>query len=215
MTKILLSCLIACIAISAHAQIKKNALLLGGDFNITGKKVLYPYDDKGKSLQSDINLSIGKAVKENAVIGLNLGFTPNWTKFYPANYPDSSLKRTATSYSVGAFYRQYRSLAKDLYFFTEVNARYSHAGPAKISSNHNNDKTINNSAFAALATGISYRLYKKLYVEGNITVVTAIYSDTKTTYNDQPSRNTTFSLGTLITKGNTLNAMRLGFRFVI
>jgi hypothetical protein len=216
MTKFLLSCLIACIVVSADAQIKKNAILLGADFNFTGQKSSNNHDDKWKYLHSDINISIGKAVKQNAVIGLNLGFTPYWTKFFPADFPDSSVKSTSTSYSVGTFYRQYKSLAKDLYFFTNVNADYSHAGPFKTSSKPVNEfKTINNTAHVALATGISYRFYKKLYVEATVNIVSVTYSDTRTSINDQSLRNTSFNFATLITRGNTLNALSLGFRFVI
>lgn len=216
MTKFLLSCLVLFIAFSANAQIKKNAVLLGGDFNITGQKSSNTYDDKDKHFRSDIVLSIGKAVKENIVVGLNLGFTPRWSKYFPGQYPDSSSKFTSTAYSVGAFFRKYKPLAKDLYFVTDVNAGYSHSGPFKSSNKPvNESKTINNSANASLVTGVSYRLYKKLYFEGSITVVVVTYSDTKTSINDQSLRNTIFSFGTIITKGNTLNALSLGFRFVI
>lgn len=216
MTKFLLSCLIVCITISAHAQIKKNAISLGGDFRINGKNTSDVFDNKDKSIQSDFSISIGTAVKENTVLGLNFGITPKSERIFPGAYPDSSIKFTSMAYSVGAFYRKYKPLAKDLYFFAEVNASYSHYGPYKSSMEALNDyQGVTNNIYASFRPGISYRLYKKFYVEAHITVADAHYSQTKMTHKDQSSQASDFALSTFMTRGNTLNSLGLGFRFII
>ena len=63
------------LSISGFAQFNKGALLAGGQFSITNANQTYNGRDY-KSTTANIELSLGKAIRENQVFGLSLGYSP-------------------------------------------------------------------------------------------------------------------------------------------
>lgn len=212
MTKFLLSCLIACIAFSASAQIKKNAFLLGGDIYFGGAHDNYSGGSSSRLLRSEATVSVGTAVKENSVVGLNLGYSPIWIKQSYNNGSSETIKQAR--YNVGAFYRKYKKVATDLYFLAQLDANYAYNGPSKNSSGNNLDYHYS-LVSAAFSPGISYRLYKKLYVEMLMNdVVNFQYREAESKDQSGSSKQTQLGFNTSL-NWNTLSSFSIGFRFII
>ena len=90
---------------SLSAQIQKGSILLGGQVHYsTGS---YEEDDfTAKTSGGSVGISIGKAFKENTVIGLNLSFSPR-KEVDVYRWPDTANVSIHNS-SYGVFIRQYR-----------------------------------------------------------------------------------------------------------
>jgi hypothetical protein len=74
MSKFFFSFLVALLTISAHAQISKGSILLGGDVGFGDTKNSYNYGSNDYT-GGGFSLSVGKTIKENKVVGISLGFT--------------------------------------------------------------------------------------------------------------------------------------------
>src|SRR3569623_1444047 len=114
---------ICCFSNFTNAQIKTSSVLLGGQIGYYSSDVSYSGSQPNeKNNNASFNISIGKALKENSVYGLNLTYSPvKVDNFYNgANYISSKLNQ----YNLGIFYRKYKKLGKDFYFYTELGASY-------------------------------------------------------------------------------------------
>src|ERR1700704_4130915 len=110
------------------AQFKKNDILLGGQlsysYNSSNQKYLTgpTYDNKATTGYFTINF--GKALNENTIAGITLSYIPysmnnyNVDGIIPTKYQDNG-------YAVGIFYRKYKNLGKEFYFFGQVSALYN------------------------------------------------------------------------------------------
>ena len=153
-SKFLLSfAILLCAAITTNAQINEGRYLLGGSasFNSTEQSTSL---SKTESLFS--NIQFGKVIKDNTVAGVVLSY----------NYSNSSSGKS-NQYSVGVFYRKYKPLTKNFYFFGEADAVYVHS----ISTNgllligNNASKFSGNGGTVSFTPGISYSVCKKMQVE--------------------------------------------------
>ena len=109
--------------LSAHAQIKKKSILLGGQIAFVNSSINYStMQSNQKEKDAAFNISIGKAIKDNSVYGINISYQPSTIKnfFNGAAF----INQKVNQYSFGAFYRQYKSLSKDFYFFIQPEADY-------------------------------------------------------------------------------------------
>ena len=108
----------------ANAQIKKGSILLGGQASFSHNNVNYPPNQGSNQTLNNgsISLSWGKAISDNTVLGLDFqfGMSNNHNNGYP------NQKQKYNSYGAGIFYRKYKSLAKDFYFFLEGGLNYSY-----------------------------------------------------------------------------------------
>jgi hypothetical protein len=215
MKKILALIPVFLLCLITNAQVLKNSILLGGQLSFNSGSTTYNnsqpgLENKGASLQA----SAGKAIKDNQVFGINLLFNPSSSGgLYNGN---SYYKNKMQYYSGGVFYRNYRPLVKDLYFFTEMSASY-------FGGSQNNTDTAGtkfytskqNGGMLALAPGISYRLFKKMFLEISIpNIVTAQYSTTKTTNENVESKQNQVAVTSSLNTGN-LGYLGVGFRFIL
>jgi hypothetical protein len=199
----------------ANSQVLKNSVLLGGQLSFNSGATTYnnnqpDTENKGATFQ----VSAGKAIKDNQVFGINLSFNPSSADglYNGSEYYKIKMKY----YSGGVYYRNYRLLAKDFYFFAEMNASYFG------SSQNNTDtsgkeiyKSNQNGGMVALAPGISYRLFKKMFLELSIpNIITAQYSTTKTTNENFESKQNQFAINSSLNSGN-LGYLGVGFRFIL
>ena len=198
---LLLSTLISIFSLTSTAQIKKGSTLLGGQisFNRTDAGI-----NTGQDLRSAVfHIAAGKAYKENSVAGL-------YAEYARFNAPGSF---TADYYKAGFFYRKFHKLAKDFYFFGEMGTGYMGSREKRFGIN---DVNIYQSGVELNVTpGLSYRVYKKLHLELSIPQLAGIhYTVSKTRSVPDNFKQQAFGFNTNMT-GTVLEAVGIGFRFVL
>ncbi len=208
------------LAINATAQIKKGTILLGGQIaGASGNnKQANQFTEETVKIKSFVfGTSIGKAIKENNIIGINVGagFT-NYT-FRRVGIDSSSSK--SNSFNAGVFYRKYKKLAKDFYFFGETNVGFGVNKQYNLRNNFYNE--YHRKAFStdlSITPGISYQVFKKMQLEVSLpNVVGAYYSksnDIETATSKKINTTNNFSLNTGLSN-QLLSNLSLGFRLLL
>ena len=218
--KILLTTtLLFCIFTLSNAQIIKNTLLLGGAANFYSTSNPQVQYNAYQFKSAYTNVQIGKAVKENTVVGLILSYT--YSNQHPKNFPDSSFGKY-NEYRVGVFYRKYKKLLKELYFFGEVDASYIYSQNSQGTLQNGSDKTkiISNGGAVSFVPGISYGICKRLQLELSMpSIISLTYQSSKINYNTpMPSNINTkgnnFSFNANLNP-NFLSNFGIGFKFLL
>lgn len=200
--------LIMCSSLLINAQIKKGAVLLGGQIsNYTNTSDLSRTTTDQKSTNGVFNISAGKAWKENTVWGLNLSYYPSSLNAFnnnTANYMYNKQKQ----YTAGIFYRQYKPLARNFYVFAQAGVDYTtlHVTALYLPSNSKETSTQRGGDIY-LTPGISYNIWKKLQVEILIPGIVNVNYIHNANYNS-------FSFNTNLNPVS-LNAVAVGFRFIL
>ena len=204
--------------IFTHAQIKKDAVLLGGQVSVYSSK---PSGNSASPKTNNnnifLNLSVGKAIKENTVIGLYGGYGQGKNEnIYSISASNIS---TSTTTSAGIFYRKYKSLGKNFYFFGELNAGYrgyKQEYENRVIGAITTSADTENGVELGLTPGISYRLFKKLQLEVLMPSFAGLrYATTKNSgSNITTTKGSLFQLSSNLNSG-LLNNMALGFKFVL
>jgi hypothetical protein len=212
-TTILLG-LFACISI-AKGQIIKKSLLLGGQIyyqNVDYHYVDVPYENKVNT--GTFNVSIGKALKENSVYGFDLQYSPYTST--NVNYGSGLVNVDRKQYSIGVFNRQYKTLAKDLYFFAESGAAFNNNKEVYTDTNSIKTGTLKQwGAQLNLTPGISYRILKKLHLEVTIPNMVLIQY-IKTTDRPETANVATKSFTFYSSlNGTALSWLGVGFHFIL
>lgn len=205
---------IFCISLTTNAQIKKDAILLGGHvFYNTSKTHDSALTRNQKNRNASFNISIGKAFKENSIYGINVTYSPSKNDYFY----NPLITYKVNSYHLGVFYRQYKKLAKDFYFFTELGAAYFTSKQTNTDSSGIKLSTYNQSGgLSYLTPGISYKILKKLNLEILIPNIVSIgYSVTKSKAPTQNYRQEQFSFNTSINNSSPLGNLGVGFRFIL
>ncbi|MEO8861424.1 MAG: hypothetical protein ABI358_08375 [Ginsengibacter sp.] len=154
--------------VTANAQIEKGTILLGGSINYYSYKSSQPYFYNNYDYKSEgdgANIQIGRAIKTNSFAGIILSYshTNNYTT---AVSPDSNFNKS-TTLGAGVFYRKYKKLLKDFYFFAEVSGQYQHGEMEQAGSTnvYYNTKASSNGGTITFTPGISYAVCKNLQME--------------------------------------------------
>lgn len=133
-TKILLTATILfCIAWTSNAQLNKGQYLLGGSLNYSNAKNTSTPNNDYTDNNFGINVQIGRLIKNNTVLGVIASYSSS--NSHVTGYPDSNYNK-GNSISAGVFYRKYKRLIKDLYFFREVDGVYAHSKNNQDNSNN-------------------------------------------------------------------------------
>ena len=172
----------ACLTAIANAQIEKRSTIIGGQVYYYDSNIDYSTNQRSEKNRNTVfDVSAGKAFKRNDVFGVNLAYSPASTRnvYNGIEYVNTDVD----AYNAGVFYRRYKSLAKDFYFFLESELSYLHSKQVNTDSVGANVYTSKQSGMAFVLTpGISYRIYKKLHLELLIpNIVTIRYTATKAT----------------------------------
>jgi hypothetical protein len=203
-----------CCSFFVNAQIKEGSILVGGQVyyaNTTAKTS--NSNASQKQNYGAIDLSLGKAIKENTVLGINLEFAPGTSN--QVNNGSVIYKTKAIGYGAGVFYRRYKTLAKDFYFFIEggVNFFYNQQ-TTRDSAENKIQKITNSTAQIYLAPGISYKVLKNLHLEVSIPQLTSLaYTNSKTSYLASRSSQNNISFQSNL-NASTLNNLSVGFRLI-
>ena len=216
------------ISFCAKAQIKKGTLLVGGqisagksdnNYNQSG----YPFPQPIPYFQNDnfkytnVGVSIGKAVKDNRVIGFNFN-TANFKQTFFYNLTESS-KAKGNQNEAGVFYRSYRKLGKDIYFFGQANALINF-GKTKYnySSSINNSTLKKTGASLSLSPGLAYAISKKFHIELSMQNLLEIqYISSKQEFTNpanQTLKSNSYGFNSSLSTG-VLGNIGIGFRLVL
>lgn len=217
MKKILFFFLITLLTVTTNAQINKNAVLLGGDISFgTGKTSSSSTSTDQKSNNGSISLSLGKAIKENQVVGFNVGyFGQRTTNMFTGS---DTATTQINGFEIGFFYRQYKMLAKDFYVFGQANAlyRYSTSTSDYKLNPGNNYKVNQNVAAVSVTPGLAYKIFKKTFVELSlINLASLSYSNAKNIHKDYTQKSNNVSLTTAFSNNSDLGSVGIGFRFIL
>jgi hypothetical protein len=217
MTKCYFSLLLLLLSFTVNGQIKKQSIVLGGQlFYYNNKNQVDNLNQKSES--GTISISIGKAFKENKVIGINLSFSP----IRQSNYLNGSdtTNLTFNRFDIGAFYREYKKLGKDFYFFSQVDGAFITANQTEHYKIASGDvKATQRGGFISLTPGISYQVFKKMQLEITIPNILSVqYLVTKFDSEIPQVKNSKreqFLFYSNINNNTGLGFLGVGFRFIL
>jgi hypothetical protein len=217
MNKCYMFVLLLILSISTSAQIKKKSILLGGELNY--------YNDKTQieNLQEkyeggSIGISIGKAFKENSVVGFNFSLSPSEQTYFPNG--NEMITFTNKRYDIGVFYREYKNLGKDFYFFAQADGAFIMANQSQDYSVAANDvKASQRGGYISLTPGISYQVFKKMHLELTIPNILIIQYAVTNFDNENPqekaSKREQFYFSSNLNSNTSLSWLGVGFRFIL
>jgi hypothetical protein len=212
-------------AVKANAQIKKGTLLLGGQIGANSSKLnivntsslpLGPQTIDYKSALLGVN--IGTAFKENKIMGLNFNVLSQKEK---TSYPVYDTTNTKVNiYQIGVFYRQYKKLGKDFYFYGQADLGATFGKGTRVYNFSAYDYTTKQTgAFLAVSTGVSYAVLKKLHVELTLPNLLNLqfdnFKETNTYPNTRTAESKQFSFNTILTSNNVIGNIGIGFRLFL
>jgi hypothetical protein len=230
MIKITIAFIATLFVLNTSAQITKGKFLVGGQISVASNKVssvsqTFPSPIPIPSTQTNSNkaaiigISIGKAIKENKVIGFSFTTYSSNDKLTSVGFDTTS--RKANQYEVGFFYRQYKKLAKDFNFYVQLDAAgvfrkekitYTNLSPYNLTAKQNGGKLF-------FSPGISYAILKKLQLEINMpSLVSLAFLNSKQTSENPNVRTETsdqFLLNTSLSNNTGLGALGIGFRLIL
>jgi hypothetical protein len=217
--KFLLSLVFVCtFIVSTRAQIGAGSLWLGGGIGFSQSKSDNTINQDQKTKSFNISPAVGKAIKENLIAGIRLGYSKNTQESGIANLND--YKTTSQSYGGGIFLRKYVPVVNRLYIFGEGTASY-YQNKETRDEMYNSVKTSTESkgwsTGLSFTPGVSYGITKKLQLETGFNSLFSIgYGKSKSSRPNSPSGNkgTTelFSAGINLENESTFY---LGFRILI
>jgi hypothetical protein len=227
MTRILLISVFLFFSFAASAQFKKNDILLGGQLsysynsNSDSEPSGYYTSSDQKMNYGNITISLGKSLNENTIVGINLSYLPSSSTSYLGNGPPP-IKYQYNGYSVGIFFRKYKSLGKDFFVFGQGSASYGWSD--QTGKDSTGKKIVSGSSWNAgieLFPGIAYRISKHFFLELNIPDLfvaryTKGHSSNPYGINNevQTSKNDNLLISTSLSS-NLLTNLGLGFRLIL
>lgn len=211
----LLVTIITLFSITASAQIKKGSTLLGGQFFYNNSNVDWNTAQPDQTNKfGNFGISAGRALKENSVLGLyvSYGHARARNNYNGAVFTNS----TADLYNAGVFFKKYKKLAKNFYFFGELGTGYVGRNQSQADVSGANEVKIKSSGGELYLTpGFSYSVLKKLQIEILIPGIAEIqYSVTKTTSLNNNSKENDFHISSNL-NSSLLNSVGIGFRFIL
>jgi hypothetical protein len=201
-----------------NAQFTRGSILLGGSISYSANNFTPTYQSGQESYFAYFGISAGKAIKENAVWGINLTVSPEWIGNY-TSYGLGPLSYYNGIYGMGIFYRAYKSLGKEFYIFGEGGASFSDSYQSGkdyygkiLVSGHTYNGTI------YFMPGIAYKMSKKVFIEvtmPNLFLISYYASNIAVqdtiSYHDKQNR---FSISTSLSS-TVLGNLGVGFRLIL
>jgi hypothetical protein len=201
-------------SLCANAQFNKNDILLGGQISYYNATSSSTGNTDTKSNNGIFTISAGKAIKENRVFGLNVSYLPRAMNNYYSTA--GLLDYKSNGYSIGLFYRAYKSLGKDFYLFAEGSASYQ--GSTESGKDDTGAKVLTgsgNGGSIVIYPGISYKITKKFLLEISIPSLFSIsYNSSQTTVPPNTSKNNQFYVSSTLSS-NLLQSVGIGFRIIL
>ena len=211
-TKILLPIAILLFATTTvNAQINEGRYLLGGSISYNNQKNQYSSGTKDESFYS--NIQFGKVIKDNTVAGIIASYS------FTNNGPTNKLNQ----FSAGVFYRKYKPLTKNFYFFWEADALYNHSNntTGTFQTGSYGTRNFSNGGTLSFIPGISYSICKRMQVELTMPNFASIsYAGTKneatsSTTNSISTVNGNNFSGNIFLNSDLLSNLGIGFKFFL
>lgn len=202
--------------VTTQAQITKGSKLLGGNLSFGQSKLDSDIaQSEIKSSTFNISPSIGIAVKENLIAGVNIGYSTGKQKQVSSNL--TVLDAKITGFVAGVFIRKYKQLAKsNFYLFGEGALDYSNMKEERKEQMPDQFTTKTHSVSLSVKPGVSYAVNNRLHLElGLNNLFNAGYTATKQSnnQNDNTVKQNSFGVSTNIT--NISNNISVGVRFLL
>src|SRR5687768_4014276 len=172
---------------SAHSQISKGAVLLGGNLGFSSGDFSNPTDDY-KNHSYYFSPSLGFVVKENKVFGVNLSYG------HGINRTSATDKSVTNNYGGGIFYRRYLPLGKNFYLYGQGQLQLDF-GNQEYKTSATNYKKTTNYVGVGLFPGVAYAISKRFHLEVSMNNLVSLgYSSIKENYTtSQDLRNSQLS----------------------
>jgi hypothetical protein len=181
------------ITFCGHAQMKKGDILLGGTIGFNSQKSSSSNPSSYEQNATLVNLtpSIGKAIKDNLLVGIDLTWA--YIKTTQGSSPDVYTNKS-TTYGAGFFLRRYKSLGNGFAIFLQsrLGGSYNTQKDEYESSPNPTYYTKGYAFDLSFYPGIAYAITKRVQLEtGFQNLVDANYSHSKTTSATDPNANAT------------------------
>jgi hypothetical protein len=228
MTRILLTiAIIFSFSMLASAQFKKGDYLLSGNLSYTysSGSSFYsnstPQESDQRNTFGNFSIFAGKALNETTAAGINLSYSPSTNNYYNGTY-DPVISKTDL-FSAGIFYRKYKALGKEFFFFGQVNVSYDWSNQS--GKDTTGVKVLSGSSWGAGATfspGIAYKISKHFFMELTIpALITVDFSKSNSLFQDnetppyiQKMNNESFRISTSLSS-NFISNLGIGFSLIL
>jgi hypothetical protein len=199
---------------SANAQIKKGSIFLGGDISGSTQKTKTGGITTNKQNGITISPVFGKAIKDNLVLGMNVGFSI----YEMDNSNGSPYDYNADFYNAGIFLRKYKNIgAGGFYLFVQGGLGGSYLKQKQEDSNSGFfDQTKRVAVGLTAYPGISYAVSKKLHLEtGFNNLLSLNYFNEKRNAGSPVTTSKTNGFNIASSLNNATSSLYLGFRLLI
>lgn len=205
---VIVSCLCAGVA---EAQIKKGAVLLGGDIGLSFQKTKNTQTNGAvndtKASYVYVSPVFGKAIKDNLILGVDADF------IYNQNNASSPIQKQYT-YGLDVFVRKYTTLGKGFYLFVQTSAGGFYTTEQAI-----NGAEISTKRYGAVINvypGVSYALTRKLQLEtGFNNLANLSFNHSKETNNGNGGSTSVSNSISLSSSLSSLSGFVLGLRVLL
>ena len=212
MRKLLLSVIVLFSILAAKAQIGRGSIFLGGDIGVYTQNVNYETGSDVKGTSINVSPVFGKFIKDNLVVGTNLGFSLSDSK------NDLAIDYKITTYQAGIFIRKYKNIgASGFYIFGQGGLNAGYYKQESDAPDNAYDDEVNRTSIGINAfPGISFAISKSFHLEtGFNNLVSLYYFDEE---RDDNSPNITGyssnGFGFSSSLSNATSSFYLGFRVV-
>ena len=214
MKKITLLSALIVTSVFANAQIKKGAIIPGGQLGYNSSFYEYsPTQPQQKNSNANFYLSAGKAYKDNNVFGIVVGYLHGKSENYNGT---TIVTAKIDGYNAGVFYRRYKNITTDLYFFGSATASYYGTTQSTAYANSTDkDKRVEKGTGINLVPGLAYSVCKKLQLEILLSnFLSANYQNGKYTTATSNTKYHSFGISTSL-NGSLVNNLGIGFQLIL
>jgi len=197
----------------SDAQIKKGSWLLGGDVDFNIQNASQPAGNSYTSSSANISLypSLGKAIRDNLVLGADLSYLHSQSKNADPNVPTTT-NSTFNQYGFGLFLREYKPLGKGFSLFAQERLGGSYGDGLPSGS-----EDFGHSYFLSLGLtpGLAYTVCGRMQLEASLPSLFSIgYSHQKVGSAPNEYKYDSFGAGTNL-GSDFFSNITLGFRFIL
>ncbi|MCH6234221.1 hypothetical protein [Cognataquiflexum rubidum] len=167
---------------SLEAQTSKGDWMLGGSLNYYINHDIRsnpPSTDKNiyKNQGFDISPQVGKFVKKNLVVGMNLSYRRSYWTNNLESTDELIFRQKSTTASIGAFTRKYFSISEQVFLFAQADIGYFNRINSDVSSPNTEERELRTNGLQLKGYGgIAYFPKKWLAIEALISPIGYSYS---------------------------------------